>query len=151
MLDALARAEFGLYRLLGPAAEGGVAAERLPGGDRLRIWDNFLGAQPSGRLAGLRIAWPEADLAMTCGVVAPVDARVLEALLLGAPPARGPVVPRQPAPVEADAAAVERLMAEPAARLRLGELLRGPGLAARVYRAAIDAGLVGPVPGRMPG
>jgi hypothetical protein len=59
------------------------------------------------------------------------------------------VVPRHPA--SDDAEAVERLLAEPAARLRLKELPRQPGFAARAYRAAIDSGLLGPVPGRMPG
>ena len=83
---------------------------------------------------------------MTCGVVEPVDSTVLQALLLGLPPGRGPVLPRHPAPE--DAKAVTRLMEEPAARLRLRDLSRQPGFAARVYRAAIDAGLLGPVPGR---
>jgi hypothetical protein len=46
--------------------------------------------------------------------------------------------------------AIARLMAEPAARLRLADLQRQPGFAARVYRTAIDLGLLGPVQGRMP-
>lgn len=150
MLAALARAEFGLYRLLGPDPEGGAAAERLPDGERLRIWDSYLGTRAAGELAGLRLAWPEPDLAMTCGVVVPVDSAVLRALLLGTPPSREPVLPRQ-APTPDDAAAVARLLEEPAARLRLRDLPRQPGFVARVYRAAIDRGLVGPVPGRTPG
>jgi len=148
MLAGLQAAEFGLFRLLGPDPEGGVAAERFPQGEPIRIWDNYLGASPPGSLFGARIAWPEADLAMTCGVVVPVDSRVLERLLLDMPPQRGPVVPRHPAPD--DHLAVERILEEPAARMRLGTLPGRPGFAARTYRAAIDLGLVGPVPGRRP-
>jgi hypothetical protein len=77
LLAALGRAELGLYRLLGPDPEGGAAAERLPDGERLRIWDSYLGLRPPGSIAGIRLAWPDEDLAMTCGVVAPLDARVL--------------------------------------------------------------------------
>ena len=39
----------------------------------------------------------------------------------------------------------------PAARARLAKLPRTPGFAAICYRAAIDLGLLGPVPGREPG
>jgi hypothetical protein len=148
MLAALQVAAFGLYRLRGPHAEGGAAAESFPDGEPLRIDDNFLGGQPPGRLFGARLAWPEADVAMTCGAVVPVDARVLERLLLGLPPTRGPVAPRRPATPDEDAAAVAELLDEPAARMRLAELPRRPGFAALVYRAAVDLGLLGPVPGR---
>ncbi|MBV1795790.1 hypothetical protein [Siccirubricoccus sp. G192] len=149
MLAALQAAEFGLFRLHGPHPEGGVAAATFPEAAPLQLWDSHLGARPPGTLVGARIAWPEPDLAMTCGAVVPVDAAVLERLLLGTPPGRGPVVPRHPA--ADDALAVARLLEEPAARLRLGSLPRTPGFAALVYRAAIDRGLVGPVPGRSPG
>ena len=125
MLTALARAEFGLHRLLGPDPEGGVLAERLPDGARLRIWDSFLGTQAPGRLAGLRIAWPEEDLAMTCGVVTPVDAPVLRALLLGAPPERGPVQPRHPAPEDEAGGAAAPRGAAAAAGHRRPDLSRG--------------------------
>ena len=59
MLAALQEAAFGLYRLRGPHAEGGAAAEGFPDGEPLRIHDNFLGRQPPGRLFGARLAWPE--------------------------------------------------------------------------------------------
>lgn len=148
MLAGLQEAEFGLFRLLGPHPEGGVAAERFPEGEAVQIWDNFLSSRPPGTLIGARLAWPEEDLPMTCGVAVPVDSRVLERLLLGTPPQRGPVVPRHPAPD--DHLAVERILEEPAARMRLGTLPRTPGFAALTYRAALDLGLLGPVPGRMP-
>ena len=86
MLAALQAAAFGLYRLRGPHAEGGAAAESFPDGEPVRIHDNFLGRQPPGRLFGARLAWPENEVAMTCGAVVPVDSRVLERLLLGLPP-----------------------------------------------------------------
>jgi len=147
MLSALQRATFGLYRLRGPHPEGGAAAEGFPDGEPVRIQDNFLGRQPPGRLLGARLAWPEDGLAMTCGAVVPLDSRVLERLLLGLPPTRGAVSPRLPSPEE-DEAAVAELLDDPAARARLSALPRAPGFAALVYRAAIDLGLLGPVPGR---
>jgi hypothetical protein len=147
MLAALQEAAFGLYRLRGPHPEGGAAAEGFPDGGPVHIHDNFLGRQPPGRLFGARLAWPEDGLAMTCGAVVPIDSRVLERLLLGLPPTRGPVTPRLPAP-EADEAAVAGLLEDPAARARLSKLPRTPGFAALCYRAAIDLGLLGPVPGR---
>lgn len=149
MLAALLDAAFGLYRLRGPHPEGGAAAEGFPGGGPVHIRDDHLGRQPPGRLFGARLAWPEDGLAMTCGAVVPVDSRVLERLLLGLPPTRGPVTPRLPAPEE-DEAAVAAILEEPAARARLAALPRTPGFAALCYRAAIDLGLLGPVPGREP-
>ena len=147
MLAALQEAKFGLYRLRGPHPEGGAAAEGFPDGEPVHIHDNFLGRQPPGRLFGARLAWPEDGLAMTCGAVVPLDSRVLERLLLGLPPTRGPVAPRLPAPEE-DAGAVAELLEDPGARSRLSKLPRTPGFAALAYRAAIDLGLLGPVPGR---
>jgi hypothetical protein len=150
MLAALQEAAFGLYRLRGPHPEGGAAAEGFPDGESVHIRDNFLGARPPGTLIGARIAWPEDGLAMTCGAVVPLDSRALERLLLGLPPTRGPVAPRMTAP-EDDAAAVAELLEDPAARTRLAKLPRTSGFAALAYRAAIDGGLLGPVPGREPG
>ena len=150
MLAALQDAAFGLYRLRGPHPEGGAAAEGFPDGGPVHIRDDFLGRQPPGRLFGARLAWPEDGLAVTCGAVVPLDSRVLERLLLGLPPTRGPVAPRLPAPEE-DEAAVAEILADPAARARLSTLPRTPGFAALCYRATIDLGLLGPVPGREPG
>ncbi|MBL6454178.1 hypothetical protein JMJ55_02510 [Belnapia sp. T6] len=149
MLGALATAPFGLWRILGPHPEGGVRAESFPDGEPLVIWDRFLdrGRAP-GALIGARIARPEEDLPMTCGAVVSLDSRAVERLLLGTPPGRGPVIPTQPLPDEGPA--LERLVAEPAARLRLAALARSPGFAAMVYRVAIDLGLMGPVAGRTP-
>jgi hypothetical protein len=53
-------------------------------------------------------------------------------------------------PLSDDVAAADRLLPEPAARLRLAALAAAPGFAARVYRTAIDLGLMGAIPGRTP-
>ena len=149
MLAALARAEFGLYRLFGPHPEGGVMAETFPDGEKLVIWDRFLDRDRApGALVGTRLAWPEDDLPMTCGVAVSLDSRVVERLLLGTPAQRGPVLPALPLPD--DGPALERLVAEPAARLRLAGLARSPGFAAMVTRIAIDLGLMGGIAGRTP-
>ena len=147
MLEALRRAEFGLYRLRGPHPEGGAAAEGFPDGEPIRIRDNHLGRRPPGMLFGARLAWPEEGIPMTCGAVVPLDSRVLERLLLGLPPTRGRVVPRPLAPQE-DEAAVAEILEDPGTRAHLARLPRTPGFAALAYRAAIDLGLLGPVPGR---
>jgi hypothetical protein len=148
LLAALQVARFGLFTLHGPDPLGGVKAAGFPDGAPLRITDQFLGAAPPGILVGLRLVQPEADIALTCGTTVQVDSRLLERLLNDVPPERGPVFPGPPAPD--DAVAIARLMAEPAARLRLADLQRQPGFAARVYRTAIDLGLLGPVQGRTP-
>ncbi|MDO9710428.1 hypothetical protein [Paracraurococcus lichenis] len=149
MLRALMEARFGLYRLLGQRAEGGVEAISVPGGEPVVIWDSHLtrGRAP-GALIGTRLAWPEEDLAMTCGTAISLDSRAVERLLLGTPPQKGPVLPRLPLPE--DGAALERLLAEPAARMRLEALSRAPGFAVMVTRTAIDLGLMGAIPGRTP-
>ena len=96
------------------------------------IWDNHLTRNRApGALVGLRLAWPDEDLAMTCGTAISLDSRALERLLLGTPPQRGPVLPSLPR--AEDGPALDRLLAEPAARLRLAALASAPGFAAKVY------------------
>jgi hypothetical protein len=149
MLAALQATRFDLYRLLGRGAEGGAAVERLADQAPMTIWDSFLAERTApGLVFGARLAWPEPDMALTCGVLAPVDSRVLERLLSSTPPQRAPVFPSRPAP--GDAATIEKLLDEPAARMKLETLPGIPGFAALVYRTAIDLGLMGPVPGRTP-
>lgn len=154
MLDGLRSARFGLWRILGLHPEGGarvidLAREGEAGAEETWLMDRHVGASPPGTLIAARLAWPPGmGFAMTCGVIAPIDARALERLLLDQGPGRAPVIPAHPAPD--DLAAVAALLAEPAARLRLKALARDPLLAAKAYRHAIDVGLIGPVPGRTP-
>lgn len=149
MLRGLMEARFGLYRLLGEWAEGGVEAVAVPGGEPVVIWDNHLSrGRAPGALIGARLAFPEEDLAMTCGTAIGLDSRAVERLLLGTAPQKGPVLPSLPLPE--DGPRLARLLAEPAARMRLEALARGPGFAVMVYRTAIDLGLMGPIPGRTP-
>ncbi|MDB5373403.1 MAG: hypothetical protein JWP04_2045 [Belnapia sp.] len=149
LIGALATAEFGLFRIHGPQPEGGVRATSFPDGEALVIWDRFLDRNRApGALVGARLARPDEDLPITCGAVVSLDSRVVERLLLDTPAQRGPVLPSQPLPD--DGAALERLVAEPAARLKLAALARGRGFAAMVYRCAIDLGLMGAIPGRTP-
>ncbi len=171
MLAALVSARFGLWRVIGPHGEGGArllpmaAAPRKnlqenllenlredPGEDRveIRVMDTGLVQATPGSGIALRLAFPEGlGFALSCGAIAPCDTRVLQRLLLDLAPERGaPVLPSLPAP--GDGAVLDRLLAQHATRARLAALLQGKGLAARAYRAAIDLGLMGPVPGRTP-
>lgn len=148
MLAALQAAEFGLFRLQGADPSGGATALRVPDDEPITIMDRHLATRAHGALFGARLAWPEDGWPMTCGAVVPLASRALERLLLGTPPQRGPVTPQSLPPD--DGQAVARLLAEPAARLRLAGLPRTPGFAALAYRTAIDLGLLGPVPGRTP-
>jgi hypothetical protein len=154
VLAALRAARFGLWRVPGPHPDGGARLAPLgseAGAEEVWVMDTGLPQAPPGASVAARLMRPAgAPFAMTCGAVAPCDSRVLERLLLDVAPPRGvaPVLPALPAPD--DAARVDALLAEPAARMRLAALLRGPGAAARAYRHAIELGLMGPVPGRTP-
>lgn len=152
MLAALRDAVFHFVLLAGPHPAGGAAAELFPAALPLRIADGNLGRNPPGLLLGMRLCWPDEDawpnVAMGCGAFVQMDARVLERLLTGAPPSRAPVRPSQRAPD--DAAVIERLIGNEANRARVERLPGVPGAAALTYRAAIDLGLCGPVPGRTP-
>lgn len=145
MLDALMRARFGLFQLIGPHPEGGAELRPLPGGTPIRLFDRFVGQNPPGILLGARLCGP-GGMAMTCGVVARLDARAIERLLAGTPPERGPVVPSQPAPD--DAARLAALLEVPGNFDRLVAMQQAPGLAVRAYRVSLDLGLMGEVPGR---
>lgn len=154
VLAALQAARFGLWRVLGPHPEGGARLLPLGGaGAAEETWamDTGLPQALPGAGVAVRLMRPEgAPFAMTCGAIAPCDARVLERLLLDIAPPREPVpvLPSLPAPD--DAAQADALLAHAAARMRLADLLRRKGTAARAYRHAIDLGLLGPVPGRTP-
>lgn len=153
LLAALQSARFGLFRRIGLESEGGFAAESFPGGESVRIWDSYL-AQGEDRegLFAARLVRPDPDLApdfaMCCGVVVPIDSRILKHLLDGTPPQRGEVWPRRV--LAGDEAEVARILDEPAARARLAEMQGGRGFTAQLYRVAIDQGLMGPIPGRTP-
>jgi hypothetical protein len=159
MLAALQGARFGLWRALGPHPEGGgwvapMLIEPLPPSDPMpgqafQVMDSGLPKiAPGAGFAG-RLAWPEgAGFAMTCGALAACDTRVLQVILLGLPARRDAVMPSLPA--AEDSAVMDRMLSQPATRRRLAALQDGAGIAAQVYRAAIDLGLMGPVPGRAP-
>ncbi len=146
MLDAFTRARFGLYRMGAPDPRGGITLHDLCDGQEVWLMDSHLAQHGvPGMLVAARLAWPEA-FAMTCGVLCPMDVRVLLHIMENRPPSQGPVGAFiQPQPHEP---LVDRLLEEAAAPARLAELARDPLLAALTYRAAIDLGLFGPVPGR---
>lgn len=149
MLAALRAARFGLWRALGPHPEGGARLAAMADGAEAWVMDTGLPQIAPGAGLAIRLAWPEgAGFALTCGAIAPCDTRVLQQLLLALEPQRGPVLPSLPA--AGDAAVMDRLLAQPATRGRLAALVAAPGLAPRAWRAAIDLGLMGPVPGRTP-
>jgi hypothetical protein len=151
MLAALLAARFGLWRVLGPHPQGGarLLAMAEPDGVALRVMDRGLVQAAPGSGLAARVAEPAgAGFALLCGAIAPCDTRVLQRLLTEAPASRDPVVPSPM--VAGDAEVMERLLALPATRQRVAALATAPGLAARAYRAAIDIGLMGPVPGRTP-
>lgn len=151
MVAALQGARFGFWRMLGPHPDGGARLAAMAGdGDEVWVMDTGLPQAIPGSGVAVRLARPEGvGFALTCGAIAPCDTRVLQALLLDLPaPRDAPVIPSPPA--AEDAAVLDRLLAQPATRARLGMLAQAKGIAARAYRAAIDLGLMGPVPGRTP-
>ncbi|MBX9699592.1 MAG: hypothetical protein K2X74_09150, partial [Acetobacteraceae bacterium] len=151
MLNALFTARFGLWRVLGPHPEGGARLLPMAGEEgEVRVLDGGLPDAEPGSGVAVRLARPQGvGFALTCGAAAPCDTRVLQRLLLNTPPERdAPVIPSLPPP--GDAAVLDRLLAQPATRGRVSALIGTKGLAARAYRAAIDLGLMGPVPGRTP-
>lgn len=146
MLDALRQARFSLWRLRGRHDLGGAAVEDLCTGEPAWVMDSYLAAHGiPGQLFGARLAWPD-EFAMTCGVITPVTARVLRRLLDGGEPDRGPVLPA--GDVDPLEPAIAALLEEEAAVMKLKTLPQDPMFAAKAYRAALDFGLMGPVPGR---
>ena len=146
MLDAFTRARFSLFRMGEGDPRGGIALHDLCTGEEFWVMDRHL-AQTGipGTLVGARLVRPE-EFALTCGVLCPVDVRVLLHVMENRAPSPGPVgaliEPRPNEPL------VDRLLEEAAAPARLAELASDPLLAANTYRAALDLGLMGPVPGR---
>jgi hypothetical protein len=135
VLAALAAAPFTLFRLGDAHPEGGVRAEDLLRGTALRIRDTMLerpefgGCAFAGRLMHLDGA------EMTCGVTAPLSDEVVEALC-------GHVARVLPSPAMLPALTPPT----PAQLLALRAAAGAPDFAARVYRASLDHGLLGPRP-----
>jgi hypothetical protein len=151
MLAALRASRFGLWRVLGPHGEGGARLLPMGGdGEEIQVMDTGLPQALPGAGVAVRLAFPDGlGFALTCGAIAPCDTRVLQRLLLDLPAERdAPVIPSLPS--AGDTTVMDRLLAQPATRSRLAALQQGKGLAARAYRAALDLGLMGPVPGRTP-
>jgi hypothetical protein len=146
MLDAFTRARFGLFRIGERDPRGGITLHDLCTGEDVWLMDGHLAENGvPGMLVGARLAWPE-EFALTCGVLCPVDIRVLLHLMENRPPHQGPV--HQFIPPQPNEPLVGTLLEEAAAPARLAELAKDPLLAANAYRAALDLGLMGPVPGR---
>jgi hypothetical protein len=146
MLRAFTRARFSLFRVGERDPRGGIALHDLCTGERVWLMDRHLAQFGLAEtLIGARLAWPE-EFALTCGVIVPVDPRVLLALMENRAPLTGPV----PAPIEPrpNDPLIAQLLAEEIAPARLEELGHDPLLAVNTYRAALDHGLLGPVPGR---
>lgn len=135
VLAALSRAHFTLFRVIGPHPEGGVEAEDLLRGTKLRIEDRMLardgmeGTGFAGRL--MRLGGVE----MTCGALAPLTDEVIETLL-GRPVTILPMPQFLPT--------LTPLMDDDIAALR--GAAGAAEFPARVYRASLDHSLVGKVP-----
>ena len=135
VLAALSRAHFTLFRLIGPHPEGGAEAEDLLRGTKLRIEDRVLiredmaGIGLAGRLMRL------GGFEMTCGALAPITDEVIETLLGR---------PVTPLPTPRFIPALTPLMNDDVAALR--GAASASEFPARVYRAAVEHGLLGKVP-----
>lgn len=135
VLAALSRAHFTLFRVVGAHPEGGVEADDLLRGTKLRIEDRVLaregmeGTAFAGRIMRL------GRFEMTCGALAPVTDEVIETLL-GRPVASLPTPQFLPA--------ITPLMEDDVAALR--GAASASEFPARVYRAALDHGLFGRLP-----
>lgn len=136
VLAALSRAHFTMFRVVGPHPQGGVEADDLLRGTKLRIEDRFLtredmvGIGFAGRI--MRIGGFE----MTCGALAPVTDEVIETLLGR---------PVTPLPTPKFLPPITPLMDDDVAALR--GAASASEFPARVYRASLDHGLFGKVPG----
>ncbi|WP_424810382.1 hypothetical protein [Roseococcus sp. YIM B11640] len=135
VLAALSRAHFTLFRVVGPDPQGGVEADDLLRGTKLRIQDGMLaregmeGTAFAGRL--MRIGGFE----MTCGALAPVTDEVVETLL------GRPVTPK---PIPQFLPEITPLMDSDIAALR--GAASASEFPLRVYRASLDHGLFGKLP-----
>jgi hypothetical protein len=135
VLAALSRAHFTLFRVVGAHPEGGVEADDLLRGTKLRIEDRMLsregmeGTAFAGRLMRL------GGFEMTCGALAPITDEVIETLLGR---------PVTPLPVPQYLPAITPLMDDDVAALR--GAASASEFPARVYRASLDHGLFGRVP-----
>ncbi|MBS7790228.1 hypothetical protein KTR66_09485 [Roseococcus sp. SDR] len=135
ILAALSRAHFTLFRVGATHPEGGVMAEDLLRGTALHIQDQMLareeaqGVAFAGRLMRLE------GFEMTCGALAPVTDEVVESLL-------GRPAPVQPIPRFLPM--LTPLVPEDVAVLRAAAAAED--FPARVYRTALEHGLLGPLP-----
>lgn len=146
MLRALQDSRFSLFRIGQPDPRGGITLHDLCRDEAVWVMDEHLAAQGQpGFYIGARLVWPD-EFAMTCGVVCPVDPRIMLSVLEGRDPLSGPVP--EAVPPRADDPLIGMLLDEDQAPDRLAELAREPRLALMTYRAALDHGMLGPVPGR---
>ncbi len=146
MLAAFQRARFSWWRLGEKDPRGGLSVQDVLSGETLWLMDSFIGEQGlAGAVMAARVVVP-GDFALTCGTFAPLDFPALLAVLQAQAPLDGPV-PVAPRFNPGDPR-VAALLAEAAVPARLAQLAADPLWPARSYRAALDHGLLGPVPGR---
>ena len=148
MLAALQAARFAFFRINGPHVRGGMEVTLLGPQEDVWLMDDGLAQRTAawpGMIYAGHLCKPD-EFYMTCGAVVPVDARVLEKVLLGTTPDIGPVAP-VPSVNPRDPKMLA-MLEEAASMPRLASLLADPTIVAQTYRAAVDCGLVGPIPGR---
>jgi hypothetical protein len=115
-LDAICGARFSVWRIERHHEIAGLIVTDVLRDSKTWLVDEALtiSAQPGLAFAG-RLCWP-AEFAMTCGVVVPVDAEILEDVMLDSPAWLRNADPHQ--------------------------LADDPRFAAAIYRSAIDAGIM---------
>ena len=119
VLEAMRQARFSLWRIeRRHEITGVIVADLLRDNETWLVDEGLTNTARPGLTFASRLCWP-ADFAITCGVVVPVDAELMEDILL-------------------DSAAWLRH----AELDRLDKVAEDPRLAKAIYRAALDAGIM---------
>ncbi|RVT99036.1 hypothetical protein EOD42_02710 [Rhodovarius crocodyli] len=137
VLSAAGHANFTLFHLLSTETAGGVRCVDVLRGTSFVLWDaalereEFLGCAFAGRLM------PIGEVTLTCGATAPVTDEVVQTML-GFPVPEAPPPAMLPALTEPTPEELEGLR-EQAAK---------PDFEVRLYKTALNLGLLGPLPRR---